>query len=73
LFRPNDPGAKPFLSFLNAWIELSAVMNEIARSMGQPDLYPFILTPAIVGKLGFIQRLCAAPPYPPDSFHTSRT
>ena len=54
LFRPNDPGAKRFLTFLNAWIELSAVMNELARSMGQPDLYPFALPKPAVAKLQFI-------------------
>ena len=59
LFRPNDPGAKPFLSFLNAWIELSAVMNEIARSMGQPDLYPFALPRAAVAKLHFVHLVVA--------------
>jgi hypothetical protein len=38
-------------------------LNSINRSMGQPDLYPFILTPAIVNKLGFIQELCAVPQF----------
>jgi hypothetical protein len=54
LFRPNDPGAKRFLSFLNAWIELSSVLNELSRSMGQPDLYPFILPRPAIAKLHFI-------------------
>jgi hypothetical protein len=54
LFRPNDPGAKRFLTFLNAWIELAAVMNELARSMGQADLYPFALPKPAVAKLHFI-------------------
>ncbi len=54
LFRPNHPGAGRFLSFLNAWIELSAVLNELSRSMGQPDLYPFALPRPAVAKLHFI-------------------
>ncbi|MGB6942461.1 MAG: putative zinc-binding metallopeptidase [Bryobacteraceae bacterium] len=54
LFRPNDPGARRFLSFLNTWIELSAVLNELSRSMGQPDLYPFALPRPAVAKLHFI-------------------
>lgn len=54
LFRPNDAGSKRFLTFLNSWIELSAVMNELARSMGQPDLYPFALPKPAVAKLQFI-------------------
>ena len=59
LFQPNHPGAKQFLSFLNAWIELSAVMNELARSMGQPDLYPFALPRPAVAKLHFIHLVVA--------------
>jgi hypothetical protein len=54
LFRPNDPGARQFLAFLNGWIELSAVLNELSRSMGQPDLYPFALPCPAVAKLHFI-------------------
>ncbi len=59
LFRPNDPGAERFLSFLNAWIELSAVLNELSRSMGQPDLYPFALPRPAVAKLQFIHLVVA--------------
>jgi hypothetical protein len=54
LFRPNDPGAKRFLAFLNSWIELTAVLNELSRAMGQPDLYPFALPRPAVAKLHFI-------------------
>jgi hypothetical protein len=46
---------------VDSWLPLTFALNSINRSMGQPDLYPFILTPTIVGKLGFIQGLCAAP------------
>jgi hypothetical protein len=60
LFRPNHPGAKQFLSFLNGWIELSAVLNELSRSMGQPDLYPFVLPRPAVAKLHFIHLLIAS-------------
>jgi hypothetical protein len=60
LFKPNDPGAKRFLSFLNAWIELSAVLNELSRSMGQPDLYPFALPLPAVAKLQFIHLMVAS-------------
>ena len=59
LFRPNDAGAKRFLSFVNAWIELSAVLNELSRSMGQPDLYPFALPRPAVAKLQFIHLVVA--------------
>jgi len=54
LYNPGDPGAQRFLSFLNAWVELTAVLNELSRSMGQPDSYPFALPLTAVGKLQFI-------------------
>lgn len=54
LYRPEDPGAARFLSFLNNWVELTAVLNELSRSMGQPDFYPFALPRAAVAKLHFI-------------------
>jgi hypothetical protein len=53
--------AQSIEQLVDAWLPLTFALNSINRSMGQPDLYPFILTPTIVGKLGFIQTLCAAP------------
>jgi hypothetical protein len=64
LFEPNDAGGPRFLSFLNAWIELTAVLNEISRSMGQPDLYPFALPRPAVAKLHFIHLVIAQSPSP---------
>jgi len=60
LFRPNDQGSRQFLAFLNSWIELSAVLNELSRSMGQPDLYPFALPRPAVAKLHLIHLVIAA-------------
>ena len=54
LYDPQHPGAAAFLSFVNAWIELAGMLNELSRSMGQPDFYPFVLPPGVVGKLHFI-------------------
>ena len=54
LYDPQDPSAPAFLSFVNAWIELAGMLNELSRSMGQPDFYPFVLSPAVIGKLHFI-------------------
>ena len=44
-----------FLDWLNAWIVLTAVLNETARSMGQPDVYPFVMNRSAVTKLHFVQ------------------
>jgi hypothetical protein len=54
LYRPDAPEASEFLTFLNAWVELSAVVNELSRSMGQRDFYPFALPYQVVSKLQFI-------------------
>ncbi len=43
-----------FLSLLNSWLKLTAVLNELCRSMGQPDFYPFALPRAAVTKLHFV-------------------
>ena len=43
-----------FLSLLNSWLKLTAVLNELCRSMGQPDFYPFALPAATIRKLHFI-------------------
>lgn len=54
LYQPQHPGGPAFLAFVNAWIELASMLNELSRSMGQPDFYPFVLTPAVIAKLHFI-------------------
>jgi hypothetical protein len=55
LYAPDDVGAERFLSLLNAWIEMTMVLNELARSMGQPDFYPFVMSKAVVAKVQFVQ------------------
>jgi hypothetical protein len=45
-----------FLDRLNAWARFSAVLNEFARSIGQRDFYPFVLSTEVVRKLHFIHR-----------------
>lgn len=54
LYDPQHPGGPAFLAFVNAWIELASMLNELSRSMGQPDFYPFVLTPTVISKLHFI-------------------
>jgi hypothetical protein len=54
LYVPDDIGAERFLSLLNSWIEMTMVLNELARSMGQLDFYPFVMSKAVVAKLQFV-------------------
>ncbi len=42
---------------VQAWLPLAIAVNAINRCMGEPDLYPFILTPAVIVKLGFVHGL----------------
>ncbi|MEH6408146.1 MAG: putative zinc-binding metallopeptidase [Leeuwenhoekiella sp.] len=46
-----------FEKILGAYLPLTFAVNSLNRSMGQPDLYPFILPPPVVDKLTFIHRL----------------
>ena len=54
LWQPEVDGAEEFLEFANAWVELTGVLNELSRSMGIPDFYPFVLNRKVVAKLHFI-------------------
>jgi hypothetical protein len=44
-------------ALLNDWIRLAIAMNALNRSMGMEDAYPFVLTPQIRKKLGWIHRV----------------
>lgn len=55
LYDPNAPDAKRVISLVNAWLQLTTVLNELARSMGQHDFYPFIMSRSVLRKLHFIQ------------------
>lgn len=44
---------------LRAWVPMTLAINAINRSMGQPDLYPFVLPPPVTAKLGFIAGIVA--------------
>lgn len=45
---------------VSAWIPLSVAINSIQRSMGQPDSYPFILSPPVIAKLEYLHGLIAS-------------
>ena len=54
LYQPEHPEAQGFLDFLNQWTQLTTLLNEMSRAMGQPDFYPFVLPREVVAKLHFI-------------------
>jgi hypothetical protein len=51
------PDDRAFLAVVNGWIELTGALNEVTRSMGEPDFYPFILSKPAVRKLHFIHKV----------------
>ncbi|MCK1359684.1 putative zinc-binding peptidase [Bradyrhizobium sp. 199] len=55
--RFNPYEAREVEALVNAWLPFTFAMNSVNRAMGLRDLYPFILSPAVVGKLGFIHGL----------------
>ena len=42
---------------IEAWLPLVFAVNSLNRSMGNPDLYPFVLTPNVIAKLDFVHNL----------------
>ena len=57
-----DAGANPYLMteverMVDAWVPLTVALNNMNRGMGQPDLYPFVLSRPVTEKLAFINRL----------------
>ena len=54
LFRRDGESDTRFLDFVNSWAKLTGVLNELARSMGLADFYPFVLPMAAVAKLHLV-------------------
>jgi hypothetical protein len=54
-FDPHGPG--DLARVIEAWLPVTLAVNSLNRCMGQPDLYPFVLSPAVVAKLGYVHDL----------------
>lgn len=46
-----------FQVIINTCVPLSFAVNSITRAMGVPDVYPFVIAPAVVDKMAFIHKL----------------
>lgn len=55
LYDPKDADAKRVILLVNSWVQLTTVINELARSMGQQDFYPFVMSRTVLRKMHFIQ------------------
>ena len=53
---PNADAARtrPFDRMIEDWLSLTYALNNLSRSLGQPDSYPFMLSPASIDKLRFV-------------------
>lgn len=47
-------GSQPFNILVQHWLPLTIALNAMNQSMGLNDLYPFVLSPAVITKLNFI-------------------
>lgn len=56
----DDPEATRFLRLINSWMELTGVLNELSRSMGVADFYPFVLSVPAVRKLYLVHSVIRA-------------
>ncbi len=68
ILRAVDQGASTprFSDIIDQWLPLTYVLNEINRSMGHDDLYPFVLAPTVMAKLELVDRLVRQAGAPPD-------
>ncbi|MGF1525423.1 MAG: putative zinc-binding metallopeptidase [Candidatus Competibacterales bacterium] len=61
-----------FEEIFDAWLPLTFAVNSLNRSMGQPDLYPFVLAPPAIAKMAQIHTwvrtgVPSVPPPPPGT------
>jgi hypothetical protein len=63
------PATRPHFSFETAagasfdaliadWLAVAFVANNLSRSLGQKDPYPFVLSEAVIAKLRFVHQVC---------------
>lgn len=43
---------------INQWMYFSVVLNNLNRSMGLKDAYPFVIPPPVIEKLRFVHKVC---------------
>ena len=49
--------ARDVQQLVRRWLPIAGAVNSLNRCMGQPDLYPFVLSGPVIEKLGFIHNL----------------
>ncbi|MFC9435912.1 putative zinc-binding metallopeptidase [Nocardia sp. NPDC057030] len=54
-------GRAGFDKIIDLWLPLAWSLNMVNRSMGHPDLYPFVLPDRVLDKMRLVHDLCATP------------
>ena len=54
------PGDVGFDRIIEWWLPLSWALNQINRSMGHPDMYPFVLADPVLEKIRFVHGLISS-------------
>jgi hypothetical protein len=54
LTKPQLSGDASFNQLLRNWFPVTFVLNNLNRSMGMPDGYPFVLSDTVISKLRFV-------------------
>ena len=57
-----DYGLDPYATrdiqdLIKLWLPVSTALNSLSRTMGKDELYPFVLSPPVIEKLGFMHAL----------------
>ena len=60
LYSYPGAGGRGHARLLEAWLPLTYALNAISRSIGDDDLYPFVLAPGAIEKLALIDDLASA-------------
>ena len=56
----NAYGATDITPLVEKWVQVTVAINSMNRGMGQPDLYPFVLSNPVIRKMDFINRVISA-------------
>ncbi len=59
LLRPRSGTGEPFERLIASWFPLTYVLNNLNRSMGLADGYPFVLSTPAIAKLRFVHDIIA--------------
>ncbi|HEY9196723.1 MAG TPA: putative zinc-binding peptidase [Mucilaginibacter sp.] len=58
IIKTNPYQQQNFRQLLDMWLPLTFAVNSMNRSMGNHDLYPFVIQPKVIEKLSFIHQVC---------------